>query len=674
MLQSATKYRGQRLDIQGLRMLAVASVVVNHLIGWPAGGFVGVDVFFVISGFLITGLLLREYDRNGRISMVGFYRRRIKRLMPAALTVLAATLVVGAFVLPRPRATDLAWEALFSTVFLANWRFASTGTDYFAAGQAPSALQHYWSLSVEEQFYVVWPLLIIAMLCVIARLRGTTSTRRWSLLAAILLVTTASMIWAAIETDANQTVAYFSTLSRGWELGTGAALAIGLQMTKKRLPRWLAVVIAYVGFAGIMVSWLVVDQNAGFPWPAAMLPVMSTALVLFAGADQETGYSSTIAPLTNRVATYIGDISYSLYLWHFPVIILGTAFLQQGSAAHLIVSLILMTALSVGSYHLIENPARKAEWFARPWLWRSKRFGVVAGVLVFALVLTPVTWVQVVDRQGNVPHEQVATADCQGAAAMVNNCDDESLTGATTPSIDNLSDDTGVAYDCWRYEGTEFGDCATALPRTGGFKVAVIGDSHAAMYLTSFESIAEERGWELDRYVGYSCQWVDGMEQRDCASSLDGLRSTLLNKDDPYDLVITAAARWAFEEQEDSAHLYAKTWSEVAAIGTKVVVIESVPTVTDDAYACVQRFQHNAFSGCGMTAEDAGMPHDPFPEAAEEAGVSMLKTNDLFCKQGECPMQIGGFIVYRDTLGHLTDSYLQTMTPYLAERLDALLE
>ena len=673
MNASLKRTAAQRLDIQGLRMLAVGSVVVNHLFDWPIGGFVGVDVFFVISGFLITGLLLREFDRSGRISMKDFYRRRIKRLMPAALTVLAVTLTAGAFLLSQPRSVELAWDALFAAIFGANWRYAATGTDYFQAGQPPSALQHYWSLSVEEQFYVVWPLLIIAVTFIAAKLGAGVRGRGIALFAAIAAVTLGSLAWAAHETATAQSIAYFSTFSRGWELGVGAALAIGLHFVSWRPPVAGAVALAYVGMAGIVVSWFVINPEAAFPFPTGLLPVLATAAVLLAGADQPSVYGRATIPLTNPVSKYIGDISYSLYLWHFPVIILGLAVIPRNEPLHWVISLVLMLVLSAASYHWIENPARRAPWLSREWKWTRRRTGVVAGIAVAAVVLTPIASVQIAQNDPDPELADVASSECQGAAAIMEGCDPDTATGATTPSLDNLTDDNGVAFDCWRFQGEDFPDCIDEVPEGDGLRVAVVGDSHAAMYLSSLMTIAEERGWQLDRFVGNGCQWVVGIEG-DCSSNMVEIHERLTDAEEPYDVIITSAARWAFEDHKDVPASFAEAWAPAIENGTKVIVLEDAPTFTDEALECLNLVPLSPYAGdCHVSLEDAQVPPDPLPEAAELAGAELVETRDFFCDASSCPAVIGGVIVFRDTVGHVTESYIETLTPYLAERIDAAL-
>lgn len=347
----------QRLDIQGLRAVAILTVLANHLWGWPGGGFVGVDVFFVISGFLITGNLLRTAESAGTVSFRRFYWNRVRRIVPAATVVLILTFLVSTLLYLPFRAQQVGVDALFASVFLANWHFAMQDTDYFAAGDAVSPLQHYWSLSIEEQFYFVWPALILLISVVVVR-RGWGHARRMELAAAVMaVIVTVSLALAVIETAASPTWAYFSTFDRVWELGVGALLATSVGLLA-RIPRWLKPWMSWAGLLLIGISLVVIGESSvGFPAPWALLPVAGSALVIAAGVGGEPRYQEF---LRNPVSTYIGNFSYSLYLVHWPVIVLLGAVMAPGASFYL-VAITLAFGLAIASYHFVENPLRHAD-------------------------------------------------------------------------------------------------------------------------------------------------------------------------------------------------------------------------------------------------------------------------------------------------------------------------
>lgn len=655
-------------------MLAVVSVVANHLLGWPDGGFVGVDVFFVISGFLITGLLLREHERSGKISMVSFYWRRARRLLPAGLLVLLVTVALSAFLVPQTQARGISGDALFSALFMANWRFAINGTDYFQVGQGVSPLQHYWSLSVEEQFYVVWPILIILILGMAVRYSWSNRGRLVFLLVVVATAVVISVVWAAVETRTLPAVAYFSTFSRAWELGVGAALAIVLRLVQWRLPQRFAVGAAYIGMAGIVISFFVVESSNGFPMPGALLPVLSTALVLAAGAEQTAGYSIATWPLTNPVSRYIGDISYSLYLWHFPVIILGVVVLPAGSRRYIAFSLVVMILLSILSFHFVETPARRMRFT----VWKPRARMVTLGVAGAAVIIL-VAGIAVVGNKlfADVPNpaiSSVASEGCQGAAAMVNGCTENDLTGVVTPALDNLVPEPGEQYECWKEADKPWPDCSDSFVGGDGLRVAVLGDSHAAMYLPALRAIAEDNHWRVDVYTGYACQWIIDHEGA-CADHLDDLHQKLSEGELDYDVIITGAARWSLEGRSGQSGDYAATWEAVMERGTQVIAIEDAPMVSEDLMQCVQRSSF-AFSPeeCHVTPERGADAEDSVALATHNSNAELLRTWDLFCNDEVCPAVIGGVIVYRDAVAHVTAEYVSTMTPYIQERLEELID
>ena len=372
------KERHFRPDIQGLRALAVLLVIVAHA-GFStfAGGFVGVDVFFVISGFLITSLLMREAARSGRISLMGFYARRARRILPAAALVAVATVVASIVFLPLVRAVEVIKDSIWVAAFAANIRFASVGTDYFAQGEPASPLQHYWSLSVEEQYYLVWPLLLVGWLAWAARRKaGPLSLTPPLVLVGVLSL--ASFCWSLWATYESPTTAYFSTLTRAWELGVGSALAIWMARrsagTYRRPPRWFVEAVGAAGVLAIAVAVLGYGPETPFPGYQALLPVLGTAALLYVGGAQagdqaaEQRPSSVTRLLSVPLAVVIGDWSYSLYLWHWPVLRIAEDYLgvDRLPLGQLVLALALIFGLSALTYRFVEEPFRRGRAVVAP--------------------------------------------------------------------------------------------------------------------------------------------------------------------------------------------------------------------------------------------------------------------------------------------------------------------
>ncbi len=356
-----------RPDVEGLRAIAILMVVLFHsAVPGLSGGFVGVDVFFVLSGFVITGLLLREYAVSSRTSLIGFYGRRCRRILPAATLVLVLTVLASYRWLGFLVGNSTAGDARAASLFIANFHFISTGTNYLDAQAPPSALQNYWSLSVEEQFYLVYPTLFI-LGCTLYR---TADVRR-KLVALLVAVVVASFVWSLHETPDNGVVAFFSPFTRAWELGAGALVAV-LSVELARLPRRLASVMTWAGLAGIGLAALAYNSTTSYPGVAAALPVVSTALAVAGGTARPAAGAEVLLRLPPF--QWLGKLSYSLYLWHWPILIIVAQHLGHPlSVPENLLLVLLALCLAALSYFLVESPLR--HWsLLRPG-WRSVLMG-----------------------------------------------------------------------------------------------------------------------------------------------------------------------------------------------------------------------------------------------------------------------------------------------------------
>ena len=391
-----------RDDIQGLRAIAVVLVVAAHAgVGFLGGGYVGVDVFFVLSGFLITGLLLHGAERRGYVSFFDFYVRRAKRILPAATLTLVVTTIASYHLLNYVRAKQVVWDSLWASFFFANVRFARQGTDYFTHGQPPSPIQHYWSLSVEEQFYFVWPALLALVLFAVAlgsrsgarrRSRGEPVITVWGvrrLVIVVAVVGAASLAWSVHYTGIDPTAAYFSTFARGWELALGAVLAIGATRVARLPPRWRTR-IGWLGLAAIGAAALTYSDATAFPGYAALLPTVGTAFVIAAGlgtAQPRFGVGRALSTLPLR---YVGDRSYAFYLWHWPVLVIAAQYTGHDLSVGVNLAFLLGAfLLSVVSYGLFENPIRRARWKVS-WSAALVPASIAAIAVVAAITLTSI--------------------------------------------------------------------------------------------------------------------------------------------------------------------------------------------------------------------------------------------------------------------------------------------
>ena len=359
---TAPEDRKFRPDVEGLRAIAVALVVLFHA-GVPrvTGGFVGVDVFFVISGFVITGVLLRERTGSGRNSILAFYGRRARRIIPAATLVIIVTVLATYHWLGFILGGDTARDGRAAATFWVNFHFIATGTNYWSSQLPPSPLQNYWSLSVEEQFYVVFPALFVGVAAL--AVKRVDLRHRISLVLGLAIVV--SFWWSVAQTSSNATAAYFSPFTRAWELALGALVAMNVRHLA-RLPGLVAAVVSWIGLGGILLSAFIYTSATPYPGSAAALPVISTAAVIAGGTAGFTFGAEMVLRLLPF--QWLGKISYSVYLWHWPLLVIPMEIAgQQLSLKDNLGWVAVAIAFSVATYFLVENPIRHAKKLRQSW-------------------------------------------------------------------------------------------------------------------------------------------------------------------------------------------------------------------------------------------------------------------------------------------------------------------
>ena len=666
-----------RPEIQALRAVAVAVVVVYHL--WPntlAGGFVGVDVFFVISGFLITAHLMREADRTGRINLPKFWAKRIRRLLPASLTVLAAS-AVGVFLLvPQMYWTQFFQEIAASAVYAQNWVLAASSIDYLAAENVASPVQHFWSLSVEEQFYLVWPILI--GLVVLAAQRLSLRARRSLVFAALALVAAASLYYSVTYTASNPGEAYFATTTRAWEFAAGGLLAVVGSAVKASAG--VRTLVAYVGWAGIAYAVATYSGQTAFPGSAALLPVLATVAVIWAG-DPDSALSPNRL-LGTRPVQFLGGVSYSVYLWHWPLIVFATIVFVDVHDATKIAIVIASLGLAWLTTVLVENPAR--DWKAL--VGRRPRWTLLAMVIAVALVAVPTaaaSWLTSQQASADTARAAVAVAsadECFGAsvfAVPAGACDDvehETL----TPLASFAVDDEPEVYHNGCYSDLTTADLNTCVvgDAASDTSVALIGDSHAVSWYPAMKTIAEDNSWALSPFLKSSCPMNAALKEdeeaeveRSCATWNDSLAETLAAQPEALDMVVLShsAAGDNYGSDQDAIDGYRAAWEPLVERGTEVVVIRDVPRMEEGTNRCIADTA-GADAACDRPENEAVLD-DLMVEAAEDQpGVTVIDMNDFFCRDGSCTPVAGGVVGYRDS-HHITATYSATLAPYLEQRL-----
>ncbi len=668
--------RGVRHDIQTLRALAVSSVVLYHL--WPTrlpGGYVGVDVFFVVSGFLIGTHLLDEVERTGTLRLLRFWARRMKRLVPAsALVLLATTLGVVTLASPERWAQDLS-EVAASALQLENWQLAHDAVDYLAASNTESPTRHFWSLSVEEQFYVGLPLLLLLTGWVGARLglARLGPARRRPVLVMLVLVGTASLAYCVLLTASTPSVAYFSTLTRAWEFVAGALLAaVGVASGRHRLLPWLGVGVILVGCVGF-------GPATSFPGYAAALPVSGTVLVLWSGAGSALARLGRVAPVA-----LLGRVSYSAYLWHWPLLTLlpqATGRVLTGADKLLVIGLTI--ALAWASTRFVEEPIR----FSSRLLGSRRTSTVVAWC---ATTTTLVVALAVVLSQQQAARDDVSLqqarsaatqpARCLGAQAMdpaVAPCVNPALDGVLVPDPAAGQKDDPNEDACWNSDADGRPRVCTLGPATGFRKhLLAVGDSHNNALLGVYRSLAERLHWRIDVAGRGGCYLTTAPQRQsstqlatECTQWKAGVLSMARTAD--LDAVVVTHSRLEHPAVDATGAVtptaivdgLVGAWRELPDV--PIIAIQDNPMMTTGTTACVVREGAAAARACALPRAQALGGLDGQKEAsARVPRARVVDLTDFYCTATLCPPVIGHVLVYRDE-SHLTATYASTLVPYL---------
>ncbi|WP_353828586.1 acyltransferase family protein [Agromyces sp. SYSU T0242] len=668
-----------RADIQALRALAVAAVVLFHL--WPSrlsGGYVGVDVFFVISGYLITSHLLREATDRGRIALGAFWARRARRLLPASLLVLLVTALAVVAVVPESRWAQFLREVVAATFYVENWSLSFDAVDYLAAENAPSPVQHFWSLSVEEQFYIAVPLLLVAALA-IARRRGLDIRRALLLaLAGVAVLSFAVSIWL---TSVSQPLGYFSTATRAWEFALGGVIAFLPALGRG----WTANAIAGAGLVMIVSTAWFFDETTPFPGWLAAVPAVGTAAVI-AAASGALGRVGTWAPVG-----WIGSTSYAIYLWHWPLIVLvpyatGRPLDTVAKLAVLGATLVLATA----STRFVEDPVRKPNRVLGP--TNASRRVAIASVTGMALIASTCLL-----TMHDLSTRQAARADvlariveeppaCFGAGAVASaGCTDADLDGVLAPHPAIAGDDGPARPDCWGRDGRGDAKVCVIGPEDGyDARFFAMGDSHNYALVPAYERLAEERNWRIDFAGIGGCYWTTRPQEQPSDAAEAGClqwRSSALERMHGIDgldaVLVTHSGAHGHPIPEPGESVERATvegqveaWRDQGPPGVPIIAIVDNPAMEQDTAACVAREGADAGTECAVPRDRAFRWFDGQREAAERVpGVRVVDLSDLYCAAAACSPVIGHAVVYRDAT-HVTATWARTLAPVLADRIE----
>ena len=661
--------RSFRPDVQGLRAVAVLLVVFFHAGGsFARGGFVGVDVFFVISGFVITGVLLRERATGGQPSILAFYGRRARRIIPAATLVIITTVALSYVVLGVLSGNRAAIDGKWAAVFLVNFHFAAEGTNYLSSQELPSPLQNFWSLSVEEQFYLVYP----AMFLFISSLRSHLSFRA-RLALGLGLVIAASFTLSVLQTASNPTVAFFSPWTRAWELGLGGLVAVGSSLFST-LPARAAAILTWSGLAAILFSGVAFTSQSAYPGWMVAVPVVGSALIIAGGVAVPSGGAERLLGL--GPFQWLGARSYSFYLWHWPILIIA-AESQNTTTLPFPVNLGLLAvalATSVGSYVWIENPVRHST-FLRSRRWNSVLLGLllIAATLVVTAVLL---------RGHSAPTERALNGvtpgtDEQVAKLVAASTRIQQIPADAIPSLQASASDFGAPQGPCTPAVQQLTVPACVFGDPHGYRTMVLfGDSHALMWFRAVDAIAEHAHWRLvilgkgycmaNEYppnvagiLNLCSRWQTFAVQR-----IRQLHPDLVVVTQEYQ---NGPGQVAYTENQWRRALE-KTFAKIRGPHTRFVVIGNIPSGVPSPPDCLAAHPQQV-QECSVPSTNPDEIYDQAEKTAVTAyGGRYISVRPWFCSQ-RCSAMIGRYFVYVNEL-HITASYSIYLEQVLAEKLD----
>jgi peptidoglycan/LPS O-acetylase OafA/YrhL len=660
-----------RPDIEGLRAVAIGAVLLCHAgLSFAAGGYVGVDVFFVISGFLITRLLLGEVSRTGSVSLPRFYARRVKRLLPLSALLLATVAVLSLILFSPVRAGEVAADIVSCATYTANWHFAAQSVDYFAQGVEPSPVQHLWSLAIEEQFYLVWPALLLALTWIPWRLGRSVRPVLCGGLAAILLV---SFAFNLRYVGSEPAAAYFSTFGRAWELALGALLAVLGDLRLRRLP---ALAIGWLGIGAIAFATFAFGPETVFPGTAALVPTLGAAALILAGASHEAqGRWGSAALLSLAPFRYVGRISYAWYLWHWPALIFAVALWGTLSPLAGLAVVAASWLPTVVSHRLVEEPFR-----------RSKRLvALPARALALGIACTAIALgasLLLVDLQPTL--KTASKSEVKGALALKAGAIPQARAEAVRPN----------PLKAWADRGESFADgCLVGIPGTnsnrclygdpdGKRTLILFGDSHAMQYFPPLQAVAKRNHLRLIALTKAECTPAEVEVQSMVAdreySQCDAWREEELERIEmaARSTVVVMSSDTAYTPYgEDGEQLsgpaaadameagYVATLQRLHKLGLRTVVIRDTPVAPDEIPACVSEHLDDLAS-CDFRHTPTWEKEFERRAAQRAPGSHLIDLTPEICPQGICRSVIGNALVYRDD-NHLTATFARTLSPWI---------
>jgi peptidoglycan/LPS O-acetylase OafA/YrhL len=645
-----------RTDIQALRSIAVIAVIIAHSKIGLAGGFVGVDIFFVISGFLITLNILKEVTNTGTISLNNFYAKRTLRILPAASFTIICTFIISLFFLSPVQLLSNLYDGIFSVFSLLNFRLAVNGTNYFTNTEAISPFQHFWSLCIEEQFYLIWPALILFS----TKLFSKKYSIKNILNVVLLLIITVSLFLSYFVTQSSPSWAYFGLHTRAWELAIGCFLAVNIGIFE-RINLQFSKLLSLIGLSFLFLSFYFINESTSFPGLWGLLPTVGTAIIIISGTNLHISIVQKI--FASKPLQFIGNISYSWYLVHWPIFVamfyIYGKDLTFGEAS---LGIIFSFAVAIFSYYFIENPFRTSSFFKNN-IKKTFKFSLITISLIailFSLTINATNKSKIVPL--NYQIDDIETLDKKIKIAVTQN----------TIPVDLQSKLSQIGGD--KYPGC-FSERATPvieeemvcnLGDTNSAKVVVmIGDSHAWQWTKAWSNIAALHNFKLITFTKSSCPMQDIQKNYTACVSWKEMVFDRISQIKP-SIIIAGGMTYS----ESTPENYQTYINKIKQLSSRVIVMQDTPYPTLNVPECLAKNLNN-IQNCSFERKNAyfaSTQRDQDKDIATKSGLRVIDPFDWFCSDKICPPIIDNNFVYFD-VNHISTAYANYITKLLDEKV-----
>lgn len=646
-----------RPEIEGVRTVATLLIAIYHI--WLGRVSGGIDVFFIISGFLITTSLLSRLERTGTVHYGDFILGLARRLFPQALFVIAFIAGFSLLILPRVEWGTIISHMIASVFYFENWRLAIDAVDYLTQDQSASPFQHYWSLGVQWQFYILWLVLFTTLYQFTKKVLKFPV--RKTFLAVLLFLFSVSLIYSIYKTATNQPWAYFDTFTRMWEFSIGGILAILIPYL--RFNKQLSIMLGWIGLFIICTTGILLPISTVFPGYLALVPISGVLFILIASENQTRYGVDRI--LSTRPFQVLGSLTYGIYLWHWPLLIFYQAYTGNVNVPilHGIVILALSIILSYGTTNFLEKPMLRMNIKEM----RKQIVTVLALMLVSVGVVGVGTHLYIEQAKATGANVAQDMRDYPGARAIHEGIKATEGINPIPGPLDIKADFPSFYADeaCLGKDGVEVKKCSYGNIENPDYTLALVGGSHSGHWFPTLEILANELNFKIDLYNHDGCRFTssdpEGHLTDTCLEWNENLIDVL--KEDVPDLVFTTST---LNKRDYVPEGYIEQWKALEGV-TTIFAIRDNPRMKEDAPSCLETAADP--SECGVPRDEGVSPNIPWEENDDiPSNVIFADLTDYFCDETTCPAVIGNVIVYRDD-NHITAEYAKTLAPALKEPL-----